>query len=248
MNFFSECAKRIHFKHIVIVYIVGSVLWGISWYGDKTNLSALKTFTMQNIQNIVDIHLEEEEALAEADIEQPLAKNEPILNLQSHVSLNSEAVFNGMASVTSGVTFKLVSSVAKSWHKHTIRNIHLYGVETCAPRQKAKLNDQEWPCGAVTTAWLVTKTLGQDLLCKQAIMRNGIHYAQCFVHGVDLAEAGLAEGMFIISKDSKTPAPIHYLRVEEIARKNKVGLWSSDFTEPLKWQRDNGSYNPFESL
>ncbi|MDD9334074.1 MAG: hypothetical protein PV354_10605, partial [Bartonella sp.] len=100
---------------------------------------------------------------------QQLAKHESALNLQKSVSLNSlnnANVFYGTASVTSGVTFKLVTPVAQSWRTHITHNIHLYGVDTCAPRQKAKLNNQEWPCGAVTTAWLVTKTLGQDLSCK----------------------------------------------------------------------------------
>ncbi|CDO40658.1 hypothetical protein PRJBM_01304 [Bartonella henselae] len=150
--------------------------------------------------------------------------------------------------MTSGVTFKLVTPVAQSWRKHITRNIHLYGVDTCAPRQKAKLDDQEWPCGAVTTAWLVTKTLGQDLSCKQALMRNGIYYAQCFVQGVDLAEAGLAEGMLVLSQGDKNPAPAHYRSVEEVARNKKVGLWSSDFIEPLQWRKDHGAYNPFANL
>lgn len=244
MNFLRECMKRVRFKQIVIVYIIGSILWGVSQYKDKIDLSVFKIFTMRDIQDIVDMHLEEGK-LTQSIPQQHLAKAEPVLHSQKSVSRTDAVVFQGMASVTSGVTFKLVTSVAQSWRKHIVRDIHLYGVDTCAPRQKAKLNDQEWPCGAVTTAWLVTKTLGQDLSCKQNLMHNGVYYAQCFVQGVDLAEAGLAEGMLVLSKESKNPLPVQYRHAEETARNNKIGLWSSSFTEPSQWRRANGSYNPF---
>ncbi|WP_273760280.1 hypothetical protein [Bartonella sp. ML70XJBT.G] len=244
MNFLSECIKRIRFKWVVIIYIIGSMLWGISQYKDKMDFNVFKTFLMQDAQEIVDIYLEEKRRV-EPIIKQKLAINEPAVDLQNSVLPDHATVFQGRALVTSGVTFKLLTSVAQSWRKHMTRNIHLYGVDSCAPRQKAKLNDQEWPCGAVTTAWLVTKTLGRSLSCKQALMHNGIAYAQCFVDGVDLAEAGLAEGMLVLSKESKDPVPTQYRSAEEIARKNKIGLWSSEFTEPFQWRRDNGSYNPF---
>ncbi|WP_375616687.1 thermonuclease family protein [Bartonella sp. AP58NXGY] len=238
------------FKLIVIVYIMGATVWGLSEYKDKMDFSILKPFETQDIQDIVDLYREEKK-LGRSITKQQLEKNEPALDLQKSVSLNDVAnntvVFHGKASVTSGVTFKLLTPAAQSWRSHISRDIHLYGVDTCAPRQKARLNDQEWPCGAVTTAWLATKTLGQDLSCKQALKHNGVYYAQCFVQGGDLAEEGLKEGMLVLSKEGKNPIPAQYHHAEEKARDNKIGLWSSHFTEPLKWRRDNGSYNPFAS-
>ncbi len=232
---------------IVITYIAGSLLWGVSQYKDEINLSASKIFTMRDFQNAIDIHSEREKTF-KSTIEQKFAKDEQILQIQNDVKLNNTVVFDGIASVTSGVTFKLITPVSESWRTHSARNIHLYGVDTCAPRQRAKLNDQEWPCGAVTTAWLVTKTLGKNLSCKQAIVHDGISHAQCFVQGIDLAEAGLSEGMLIISKSNKNSIPVQYINAEEMARKKKVGIWSSDFTEPLQWRKNNGSYNPFDGL
>ncbi|WP_175868933.1 hypothetical protein [Bartonella gabonensis] len=243
------------FKLIVIIYIMGSVVWGLSQYKDKIDFSILQTLKTQDIQDIIDLY-KQEKKLSQLNTEQSLEKNEstveknkPALERQKSVASNDVApntvVFHGRASVTSGVTFKLLTPSAQSWRSHLTRDIHLYGVDTCAPRQKAKLKDQEWPCGAVTMAWLVTKTLGQDLSCKRAFMHNGVYYAQCFVQGGDLAEAGLTEGMLILSKEGKNPIPAQYHHAEEKARDNKIGLWSSDFTEPLKWRRDNGAYNPF---
>ncbi|MBB4076868.1 endonuclease YncB(thermonuclease family) [Bartonella fuyuanensis] len=236
------------FKLIVIIYIMGSIVWGLSQYKDKIDLSVLNIFKMQDVQDIVD-HYREEEKFVKSITKQKLEKNKPAPNWQQSVSLNDVAknavVFHGRASVTSGVTFKLLTPVAQSWRSHITRDIHLYGVDTCAPRQKARLNNQEWPCGAVSTAWLVTKTLGQDLSCKQVFMHNGIYYAQCFVQEIDLAEAGLTEGMLLLSKEGENSIPTQYHHAEEKARDKRIGLWSSDFIEPLKWRRNNGSYNPF---
>ncbi|MET3589601.1 endonuclease YncB(thermonuclease family) [Bartonella silvatica] len=258
MRFLSVCIKRIRFKLIIVVYIIGSLLWGIIQYID---LSVLKTFTMKDVQDIVAMSLQEKKATTPVS-KQQLENNKAAFNLPSNVSkvspniadmsssvvLNHVSFFEGSASVTSGVTFKLFTPVAQSWRTHITRSVHLYGVDSCAPRQKAKLNDQEWPCGAVTTAWLVTKTLGQTLSCKQALMHNGVSYAQCFVQGVDLAEAGLAEGMLVLAKETKNPIPVQYRHAEEAARKKKIGLWSSNFTEPSQWRRDHGSYNPFSGF
>ncbi|WP_273755206.1 MULTISPECIES: thermonuclease family protein [unclassified Bartonella] len=238
------------FKLIVMIYIIVSIMWGLSQYKDKIDFSFLEILKMKDIQDIVDLY-KEEKKLRQSISQQSLEENKPALDQQESVASNDEVhnvlVFHGRASVTSGVTFKLLTPSAQSWRSHMTRDIHLYGVDTCAPRQKAKLKDQEWPCGAVTTAWLVTKTLGQDLSCKRAFMHNGVYYAQCFVQGIDLAEAGLREGMLVLPKEGKNPLPTQYHHAEEKARNNKIGLWSSDFTEPFKWRRDNGSYNPFAS-
>ncbi|WP_432417134.1 hypothetical protein [Bartonella tribocorum] len=230
---------------------MGSIVWGLSQYKDKIDFSVFEILKTQGIQDIIDLYREEKK-LSQSITPQPLKENEPTFDLQKSVAsndvVNNIVVFHGRASVTSGVTFKLLTPSAQSWRSHITRDIHLYGVDTCAPRQKAKLKDQEWPCGAVTTAWLVTKTLGQDLSCKQAFMHNGVYYAQCFVQGVDLAEAGLEEGMFVLSKEGKNPIPIQYHHASAKARDNRIGLWSSNFIEPLKWRRDNGSYNPFSGF
>ncbi|WP_273758601.1 hypothetical protein [Bartonella sp. AU55XJBT] len=238
------------FKLIVIIYIMGSIVWGLSQYKDKIDFSFLETLKTQDIQDIVDLYREEKN-LSQLITNQSLEKNEPALDRQKSIAsrdgANNTVVFHGRASVTSGVTFKLLTPSAQSWRSHMTRDIRLYGVDTCALRQKAKLKDQEWPCGVVTMAWLVTKTLDQDLSCKRAFMHNGVYYAQCFVQGVDLAESGLTEGMLVLSKEGKNPIPIQYHHAEEKARNNKIGLWSSDFTEPSKWRRDHGSDNPFAS-
>lgn len=235
------------FKSIILVYIICSIgIWIISQNHYKTDLDILEPLKMQENQDTMEIKIEQNKHY-ETSVPKKLEENDPDLNWINSDSNNHEGVFNGIASVTSGVTFKLIIPAEQPQHKPIVRNIHLYGVDTCAPRQKAKLDNQEWPCGAVTTAWLVTKTLGHNLSCKQAVIEKETHYAQCFVQGVDLAEIGLAEGMLILSKDNKHSVPTTYLSAEQNAYNNKIGLWSSNFTEPIQWRKKYGTYNPFDN-
>jgi len=157
-----------------------------------------------------------------------------------------ENAFIGTAQVTSGKTFKLVTPAPETWRERIVRRIQLYGVDTCETRQGAKRGGQEWPCGAVATAWLVTRTLGREVVCRPSIVRSGVTFAQCFVDGIDIAEMGLSEGMLIISKDKENLPPSQYINLEQEARSRKLGLWSSDFVDPVQWRRDNGTYNPFD--
>jgi len=157
-----------------------------------------------------------------------------------------ENVFIGTAQVTSGKTFKLITPVTETWRQRIVRRIQLYGVDTCETRQTAKRNNQEWPCGAVATAWLVTKTLDREVVCLPSIVKSGVTFAQCFVNGIDIAETGLSEGMLIISKDKENLPPSQYISLEQAAKSGQLGLWSSDFVDPVQWRRDNGTYNPFD--
>jgi len=157
-----------------------------------------------------------------------------------------ENALMGTAQVTSGKTFKLMTPTPETWRERIVRRIQLYGVDTCETRQGAKRDGQEWPCGAVATAWLVTKTLDREVICRPSIVRSGITFAQCFVNGIDIAEMGLSEGMLIISKDEENLPPSQYISLEQDAKSRKLGLWSSDFVDPVQWRRDNGTYNPFD--
>ncbi|CDO40659.1 hypothetical protein PRJBM_01305 [Bartonella henselae] len=63
MKFLSKYVKRMRFKLIVILYIVGSMLWGVSQYKDKIDFSFLTPLRMQDIQDIVEMPLEEKKQL-----------------------------------------------------------------------------------------------------------------------------------------------------------------------------------------
>ncbi|WP_375615862.1 nuclease [Bartonella sp. AP58NXGY] len=156
-------------------------------------------------------------------------------------------VYSGAIQVTSGVTFKMITLVDEGWRKKIVRNIRLYGVESCETRQFASRNGIKWPCGAFVTAWLVSKTIDKNVTCRQARVIQQLHYAQCFVDGVDLARLGLAEGLMVLTKDQHNfPSPSDYKTLQSAAQKAQNGLWSSQFQQPEDWRRDHGSYNPID--
>ncbi|WP_375610247.1 MULTISPECIES: nuclease [unclassified Bartonella] len=156
-------------------------------------------------------------------------------------------VYSGAIQVTSGVTFKMITLVDEGWRKKIVRNIRLYGVESCETRQFASRNGIKWPCGAFVTAWLVSKTIDKNVTCRQARVIQQVHYAQCFVDGVDLAQLGLTEGLMVLTKDQHNfPSPADYKTLQSAAQKAKRGLWSSKFETPEDWRRDHGSYNPID--
>ncbi|WP_375682894.1 MULTISPECIES: nuclease [unclassified Bartonella] len=178
--------------------------------------------------------------------------------IQQNVVLHSEPiasqfyeenvpVYSGAIQVTSGVTFKMITLVDDGWRKKIIRDIRLYGVESCETRQFASRNGVKWPCGAFVTAWLVSKTIDKKVTCRQARVVQQVHYAQCFVDGVDLARLGLAEGLMVLTKDQHHfPSPADYKTLQSAAQKAQNGLWSSQFQQPEDWRRDHGSYNPID--
>ncbi|WP_142416053.1 nuclease [Bartonella massiliensis] len=168
-------------------------------------------------------------------------------SLSSQFYEENVPVYSGSIQVTSGVTFKMITPTDDGWRKRIVRDIRLYGVETCETRQFATRNGIKWPCGAFVTAWLVSKTIDKNVTCRQARVIQQIHYAQCFVNGVDLARLGLAEGLMVLTKDQHNfPSPADYKNLQFTAQKEQIGLWSSQFQQPEEWRRDHGSYNPID--
>ncbi len=98
----------------------------------------------------------------------------------------------GKAQVYDGVTFDLVQDGGRY---RTAARIRLEAVDSCELRQKARLGTVDWPCGAVATAWLTSRTLVRKVECRPTrVLQGGGYRAQCYVDGTDIAAAGLEEG------------------------------------------------------
>ena len=54
----------------------------------------------------------------------------------------------------------------------------LYGIDTCAPGQEARLTQKPWPCGTMATAWIVTATLNAWLACRTLRDEASQHHAR----------------------------------------------------------------------
>lgn len=131
----------------------------------------------------------------------------------------------GLISVRTGATFRMEGNTL---------TFRLFGIETCEPDQLAHLNGVAWPCGVVATGWLTQKTLGYQIDCLEE-RRSEHEYAtvlvRCFLpSGEDLAKLALSEGLaWSVYGDDGQPVVREYAPLEEEARSQRRGLWSSNF-------------------
>ncbi|MEO4002105.1 thermonuclease family protein [Mesorhizobium sp. CAU 1732] len=148
----------------------------------------------------------------------------------------------GFAQVYDGVTFDLIESGSRY---RTVTRVRLESVEACEIRQKAKLAGFDWPCGVVAAAWLVSSTMSRPVECRPTrILKGGGYWAQCFVENRDIGAEGIRVGMYVLAAPAGEVALPRYSELEENARQDREGLWSSEFMMPADWRRANGSYNP----
>lgn len=129
----------------------------------------------------------------------------------------------GKAQVIDGTTFEFIKS------RQLVR---LAGFEAPRLKQVATSDGITWPAGEVTRAWMILRTLGQDVNCAP-IGRdtNNNLIAHCFVGETNLAETAIAEG-----KGSATPSTIPTsLRSPHIStlREEREGLASASGPRPI---------------
>ncbi|WID99752.1 nuclease (plasmid) [Bosea vestrisii] len=113
----------------------------------------------------------------------------------------------------------------------------LYGIDACAPAQRATLGRQPWPCGVMATAWLVSATLGKWVACAKIHEIDGVIQARCASsqHG-DLGATMLREGLAVAVPVE--PPLRTYAALEQDARKAYRGLWASRFQMPGEFRRN----------
>ncbi len=109
----------------------------------------------------------------------------------------------------------------------------LYGVDSCLPTQTASLNRQSWLCGAVAIAWLTNATLGKWVSCNALRETAGQRFSRCASsEHQDLAADMLKEGLAIVLPIAEGQEVRAYSQLQDQARKQYKGLWSSQFTMP----------------
>ena len=128
----------------------------------------------------------------------------------------------------------------------THETYRLYGIDTCAPDQSARLGRQGWPCGTMATAWLVTATLNTWLACATIRDEASEHLVRCASAGhPDIAADMVREGVAVtLPATQDDPGIRSYAQVEQDARKAYRGLWSSTFQMPWEWRASRDAKRP----
>jgi endonuclease YncB( thermonuclease family) len=108
------------------------------------------------------------------------------------------------------------------------QSVRLAGYEAPRLEQTARSDGVDWPAGQVSRAWMILRTLGQDVNCAP-IGRdtNGVILAHCFVGETNLAATAIAEGIGYAFNYRGEPQVPAYFDIERRARGLGYGVWSS---------------------
>lgn len=114
--------------------------------------------------------------------------------------------------------------------------IRLHGIDAPEWNQSCTLNNIIWQCGKKSTLALKKLIFNQTVVCKiKSIDRYKRYIAVCFSNEVNLNKKMVQKGWAIAyryySKD--------YIGQEDVARKNKVGIWVGKFLEPYQFRKIN---------
>ena len=133
---------------------------------------------------------------------------------------------SGVPSITDGDTIKILN-----------KRIRLYGVDAPEKKQICIKNSQEYRCGQEATNALIKKVNEKTVVCKvqDKLDRYKRYIGVCFLEDVNLNKWMVRNGYAIAyrrySKD--------YIKDENYAKENKIGLWSGYFIHPEKWRKLN---------
>jgi endonuclease YncB( thermonuclease family) len=112
--------------------------------------------------------------------------------------------------------------------RKSAQTVRLVGYEAPRLEQTATSDGIDWPVGQVSRAWMILRTLGQDVNCAPiARDANGVILAHCFVGETNLAATAIAEGIGYAFNYRSEPQVPAYFDIERKARGLGYGVWSS---------------------
>ena len=132
----------------------------------------------------------------------------------------------GIPNITDGDTIKILN-----------KRIRFHGVDAPENKQICIKNFKEYSCGQEATNALKKKINKKRVICKvqDKLDRYNRYIGVCFLGDINLNKWMVRNGYAVAyrrySKD--------YIKDENYAKKNKIGLWAGDFIHPEKWRKLN---------
>ena len=114
--------------------------------------------------------------------------------------------------------------------------IRFSGIDTPELKQKCIKEGENDPCGITAKQILIDKIGNNKVICisegKDQYKRT---LAECFVNDLSLSRFLVREGYaFAYRKYSKK-----FIKDEDFAKKNNIGMWSMKFEYPWDWRKQN---------
>ena len=138
--------------------------------------------------------------------------------------VQSQNLIKGKAKVIDGDTIHIGNN-----------KIRLHGIDAPEQKQTCNFEGNEWNCGKDATFFLSNLINKQSVSCRvNDIDQYKRLVAVCFIDNVNINQQMVISGWAIAyrfySKD--------FIKEEEIAKKNKVGIWRGTFEEPYIYRKN----------
>ena len=144
---------------------------------------------------------------------------------------------------------KLISGIAKVVDGDTIKienkKIRLFGIDAPEKKQKCRKPrltilfltfNKDYPCGEISTLKLKQKINDKFVTCKSTNLdRYKRFIAECFKNKTNINKWMVRNGYAVAYKKYSKK----YSASENIARKDKLGLWIGTFQMPWEWRKEN---------
>ena len=132
----------------------------------------------------------------------------------------------GRPIITDGDTIKIIN-----------KRIRLHGIDAPESKQLCKKNSKEYRCGIIATEALVKKINKNQVRCivQDRLDKYKRYIGVCFLGNIDLNKWMVRNGYAVAYRRYSQD----YIEDEKYAKKNKIGLWSSNFIYPEKWRKLN---------
>ena len=112
--------------------------------------------------------------------------------------------------------------------------IRLNGIDTPESLQTCKRNGLIWACGREATKMAERLIGDRKVRCiGDSYVRYRRLIANCFVHDININAMLVKLGMALAYRQYS----VEYVAAEEMARQEKLGLWSGEFIAPWAWRR-----------
>ena len=142
-----------------------------------------------------------------------------------NTSVQSQKLIKGKAKVIDGDTIHIGNN-----------KIRLHGIDAPEQKQTCSFEGNEWNCGQDATFFLSNLINKKSVSCRvNDIDQYKRLVAVCFIDNININQTMVIFGWAIAyryySKD--------FIKEEQIAKKNKIGIWRGTFEEPYIYRKNN---------